>query len=57
MLPHGLELLVYTKLWSRSMMHSGRFDVSTFERQRGEILDATCELAGYGGIDFVVVSP
>jgi maleate cis-trans isomerase len=56
MLPPGLELLVYTKLWSRAMMHRGRFDPAAFERRRGEILEAAQELAGYGGIDFAVVS-
>jgi maleate cis-trans isomerase len=56
MLPPGLELLVYTRLWSGAMMHAGRFDASAFERRRGEILDAARELADYGGIDFVVVS-
>jgi maleate isomerase len=56
MLPPDLELLVYTKLWSRAMMHSGRFDAAAFERRRDEILTAAEELAGYGGIDFAVVS-
>ena len=56
MLPPGVELLVYTKLWSRAMMHRGRFDPAAFERRRGEILEAAEELAAYGGIDFAVVS-
>jgi maleate cis-trans isomerase len=56
MLPPGVELLVYTKLWSRAMMHSGRFDPAAFDRRREEILEAAQELAGYGGIDFAVVS-
>jgi maleate cis-trans isomerase len=56
MLPPGLELLVYTRLWSQAMMHSGHFDAAAFERRRGEILEAAQELADYGGIDFVVVS-
>jgi arylmalonate decarboxylase len=56
MLPPGLELLVYTKLWSRAMMHSGRFDEAAFERRRDEILESVGDLVEYGGIDFLVVS-
>lgn len=56
MLPPELELLVYTKLWSRAMMHAGRFDAAAFERRRGEILVSAQELADYGGVDFVAVS-
>jgi maleate cis-trans isomerase len=56
MLPPGLELLVHTKLWSQAMMHSGHFDASAFERRRNEILESAKELAGYGGIDFAIVS-
>jgi maleate cis-trans isomerase len=56
MLPPGVELLVYTKLWSRAMMHTGRFDAGAFDRRRDEILESARELADYGGIDFAVVS-
>jgi maleate cis-trans isomerase len=56
MLPPGLELLIYTKLWSRAMMHTGRFDAAAFERRREEILQSAQELVDYGAVDFVAVS-
>jgi maleate cis-trans isomerase len=56
MTPPDVNLAIFTKLWSLKMMHSNRFSIDAFAKQRDDILNAAKEMGAYPGNDYIVVS-